>query len=459
MREKLALISVLSSALIVSACDDDSVEVVQVEKPVTVTEQVITTVEVPVVVQVPAGSAENKQIGTRPEFLIADMADSELKSKLAQCKDGPFYKTDFSIGHRGAPLQYPEHTKESYTAAAKMGAGILECDVAFTKDKALVCRHSQCDLHTTTNILATDLAQKCTTPFIPADPATQTAAQAQCCTSDITLAEFMTLKGKMDGANTMATTVEEYMDGTANWRTDLYAGSGTLMTHAQSIELFKSLGVKMTPELKTPQVAMPFDGFSQQDYAQKIVDEYKAANVEASDVWLQSFNKSDLDYWIAQTPEFGKQAVFLDDRYEAQATDLENSVTAQQMVNNPELLVPTMEALAADGVKIIAPPLWALLTTENGKIVPSAYAKAAKAAGLNIITWTLERSGYLAQGGGWYYQSLNGAHGGESIISKEGDAFVALDVLAKQVGVIGVFSDWPATTTYYASCMGLPASI
>ena len=26
-------------------------------------------------------------------------------------------------------------------------------------------------------------------------------------------------------------------------------------------------------------------------------------------------------------------------------------------------------------------------------------------------------------------------------------------VLAKDVGVLGVFSDWPATTTFYTSCM------
>ena len=44
--------------------------------------------------------------------------------------------TDFSIGHRGAALQFPEHTKESYEAGARMGAGILECDVTFTKDRA-----------------------------------------------------------------------------------------------------------------------------------------------------------------------------------------------------------------------------------------------------------------------------------------------------------------------------------
>jgi glycerophosphoryl diester phosphodiesterase len=30
-----------------------------------------------------------------------------------------------------------------------------------------------------------------------------------------------------------------------------------------------------------------------------------------------------------------------------------------------------------------------------------------------------------------------------------------IDALAQQVGVKGIFSDWPATVTYYANCMGL----
>ena len=30
-----------------------------------------------------------------------------------------------------------------------------------------------------------------------------------------------------------------------------------------------------------------------------------------------------------------------------------------------------------------------------------------------------------------------------------------LDVLARQVGIRGIFSDWPATVTYYANCLGL----
>jgi len=44
---------------------------------------------------------------------------SPLKDKLEQCKDGPFRRSDFSIGHRGASLQFPEHTKQSYEAGAR----------------------------------------------------------------------------------------------------------------------------------------------------------------------------------------------------------------------------------------------------------------------------------------------------------------------------------------------------
>ncbi|WP_264755556.1 glycerophosphodiester phosphodiesterase family protein [Psychrobacter sp. FDAARGOS_221] len=100
----------------------------------------------------------NYSYGSRPFYLIDDMDDSPLKQELQACEAQTPKKTDFSISHRGAPLQYPEHTLDGYMAAARMGAGVLECDVAFTKDHELVCRHAQNDLHTTTNILTTPLA-------------------------------------------------------------------------------------------------------------------------------------------------------------------------------------------------------------------------------------------------------------------------------------------------------------
>ena len=112
--------------------------------------------------------AAEVELGPRPYYLIDRMESGPLKEKLLSCAAMPFEKSDFSIGHRGAPLQFPEHTVESNRAAARMGAGILECDVIFTRDKELVCRHAQNDLHTTTNILETELGGQCTLPFSPA---------------------------------------------------------------------------------------------------------------------------------------------------------------------------------------------------------------------------------------------------------------------------------------------------
>ena len=94
-----------------------------------------------------------------------------------------------------------------------------------------------------------------------------------------------------------------------------------------------------------------------------------------------------------------------------------------------------------------APSINMLVTVKDGEIAASEYALAAKDAGLNLITWTLERSGPLTTGGGWYYQSVAEA------VDNDADYFTVLDVLAQDVGVDGVFSDWPATVTYYANCM------
>jgi glycerophosphoryl diester phosphodiesterase len=381
------------------------------------------------------------ELGPRPAFLINDMGPSRLQRKLLSCMGDEPRRTDFSIGHRGAALQFPEHTRESYEAAFRMGAGILECDVTFTSDEELVCRHSQNDLAITTNILLTPLAGTCITPFTPAvldaTGNAVTPAFAECRTSEITLEEFKSLRGKMEAFNPAAQTPEEFVSGTPSFRTDLYSGptSGTLLSHAESIELFQSLGVKMTPELKATSVQMPFNGFSQADFAQKLIDEYRAAGVKPRHVWAQSFDIEDVRYWVANEPQFGRQAVFLDD-----------AGSPADLPDYAELL-----GYKAEGINIVAPPTFALLAVDSdNRIVPSEYALNAKAVGLDIITWTLERSGILADGNnGFYYQTIDAA------VSREGDMLVVLDVLARDVGIIGVFSDWPAPVSYYASCMGL----
>ena len=66
------------------------------------------------------------------------------------------------------------------------------------------------------------------------------------------------------------------------------------------------------------------------------------------------------------------------------------------------------------------------------------------------LTLTLTFARLLANGTpGWYYQTVSSA------IKREGDTMQVLDVLAKDVGIMGIFSDWPATVTYYANCAGL----
>ena len=92
------------------------------------------------------------------------------------------------------------------------------------------------------------------------------------------------------------------------------------------------------------------------------------------DVWPQSFNQPDILYWIKKEPAFGKQAVYLDD------------------ANVPSELPSAAELhLRPAGHKHRRAAVWALVELQGNRIVPSQYAANAKAAELDIITWTLER--------------------------------------------------------------------
>lgn len=379
------------------------------------------------------------QLGPRPFYLVDAMSPGPLKERLLQCKAGPFARTDFSIGHRGAPLQFPEHTRESYEAAVLMGAGIVECDVSFTSDGELVCRHSECDLHTTTNIVTTELNASCSVPWSGPNQ----SPPPRCCTSDLTLAEFKSLRGKMDASSPAATTAEGYLGGTASWRTELYGARGTLLTLRESIALNERHGVQHTPELKEgdpARIAAVFGG--QGGYAQALVDELRDAGVDPRRVYLQSFNPDDVLYWVRQVPDFGKRAVYLDGI----------DPTASPPVAG--LTLDQLREARRQGVRIFAPPLPALLEVDaRGTIVPSRYARDIQRAGLQIITWTFERADLrkgAAAGGFYYYFDPEGR-----AVKTDGDMFLALDVLARGVGIRGIFSDWPATVTYYANCMGL----
>ncbi len=368
----------------------------------------------------------------RPLTLAAALPESNLKQKLLSCSNGPFTRTAFSIAHRGAPLGYPEHTEESYRAAARMGAGVIECDVTFTKDLALVCRHSQCDLHRTTNILQTPLANTCRKPFSGA--AEEEPAGAQCCTSEITLAEFKSLCGRRDAVNVDAATVDEYLRAPPTKVASSETQCGTLMTHAESIALIDALGADFTPELKSPMVTMPFAGMSKEEYADRLLAEYSDAGIDPTRVHPQSFNIDDVKHWITQHPAFADQVVYLDPRGRNPAFE------------------PTLEGmhdLKRTGVTTLAPPMPMLLTrADNGELQASRYAHLAKAAGLRLITWTFE-AGDATDPDNWLYMNLFG------YVREESQMLEVLHALAEEAEIDGIFSDWPGTVTYYANCYGL----
>jgi len=407
-------------------------------------------------------SNQSIQLGPRPFYLVDGMDEGPLKDKLMQCKNGPFRRTDFSIGHRGSALQFPEHTKEAYNAGARMGAGIVECDVTFTKHGDLVCRHGQNDLHTTTNILVTPLAATCIKPFTPAvldaGGKVVTPASAECRTSELTLAEFKSLRGKMDAFNPAAQTPEEFIgSGVPAFRTELYMGRGTLMSMRDSIELNEKNGVKHTPELKGPvggggdPASINAIFGSQDKYAQKFADELQDAGVNPRNVFAQSFNAADILYWIRNT-QIGKQAVFLVDYDDVKNNIILFDLSGKQLEKRDDQL-NFFKELRKAGVNIVAPAMPALLGVSGNRVVPSQLSKDLKGMGFDIITWTFERSD-LRQGAskaGFYFDfDPTGA-----AIKKDSDMYKALDVLAKDVEILGIFSDWAATVTYYANCMGL----
>ncbi|RAQ99505.1 PLC-like phosphodiesterase [Stemphylium lycopersici] len=384
-------------------------------------------------------------LGPRPYYIINNMTASPLKSKLQSCENKPVSINSFSIGHRGGgTLQFPEETERSEDAGARMGAGILECDVSFTKDGGLVCRHGMCDLHTTTDILLRpELAAKCTRTFTPANATSE--ADALCCTSDITTEEFSTLCGKQDGYNASALTPSAYQYGTPPWRTELYDTCARVLTLGQYIDLVNSYpGYRnFTPELKTPPAAvpMPFNGtFTQAQYAQSLVDAFRTKAIAFERIWPQSFLFADIAYWIAAEPDFGAQAVFLQE-YDT-AADVEAGMRNLSLVR-------------AAGVNIVSPSLPMLLSLagpDNKTIVKSEYSKAVKAHGMDIVAWTLERSGPLAtvkERGEYYFASI------ADVVSSDGQLYEVLDVLVREVGIKGLFSDWAATVTYFANCFGL----
>lgn len=51
---------------------------------------------------------------------------------------------------------------------------------------------------------------------------------------------------------------------------------------------------------------------------------------------------------------------------------------------------------------------------------------------MDVVTWSFERSGFLKEGGDYFYQYVR------SVVDNDGDIYTVLDVLVKQVGIKGM---------------------
>jgi glycerophosphoryl diester phosphodiesterase len=101
------------------------------------------------------------------------------------------------------------------------------------------------------------------------------------------------------------------------------------------------------------------------------------------------------------------------------------------------------------GVPIVSPPMQIMVNRANATapMEVSNYAAAAREMGFTLVGWSFERDGPLQNGGGGYHQGL--------YPTNDGFDYEYLDFMVQQVGIVGLFSDWPASVTFYANCMGI----
>jgi glycerophosphoryl diester phosphodiesterase len=253
--------------------------------------------------------------------------------------------------------------------------------------------------------------------------------------------------GKMTSENPYAKTVEEYISHTPNIRTELYTRDCPhIQSHADYMKVVDGNGGSFTPEVKMLDWDFvnnneDMDGVSdkeiinRQAFIDQIVASYK--DINPNRVYFQSFVWEDIYYLVKNHhPALGVNAFALDGNYNV------SSYTKDELRKH-------LQPLVDNGVTTVAPAIFALLDIHatSGNIVPSLYATVARDMGLGIVTWTFERSEVpLANGGGFYYTKLAKA------LRSESDMIKILDVLYEDVGVKGIFTDWPSMVTFYANC-------
>ena len=159
------------------------------------------------------------QLGPRPYFLIDDMDEGELKRALQRCENDPLEPTEFSIGHRGAGASIPRahegvvHRRRAYGRRHhRVRRDLHAGPQAGLSPRAVRSAH---DHEHPRGSGARGEVHAAVRAGRPDDGHSGLGQVLH--TSDITLAEFKTLCGKMDAFNPNGTTVAQYMAGTPDF--------------------------------------------------------------------------------------------------------------------------------------------------------------------------------------------------------------------------------------------------
>mmetsp|Transcript_33252 Transcript_33252/g.94210 ORF Transcript_33252/g.94210 Transcript_33252/m.94210 type:complete len:546 (+) Transcript_33252:247-1884(+) len=377
-----------------------------------------------------------------------------------------FARNDNSISHRGMPLVAPEHSLTGYDLARRAGAGFIECDASVTKDVSLVCRHSTCDLHTSTDILRrhSHLATKCSVPF---KPATDTSpAAVECCTYDFTVAELKQLCLQMDAdVNGSAVHPGDYSIGPPGWRsTALEEPCHRVVTYSEYLGWVRSKNLNAIPELKDTgnpgvQAFLKSSGILVKDLANTFLSnlleagftqhmhshagELKWQSSEGPKAIMQTFDRTVALHWKSVTPTLPVLYLYEHTSGACGPSDCGKEAIIRQLV--------------AAGVEIMAPPLNEVVTSVGHRMAPSDHARFLNDLPVGIASWTLDRSGCpgkqpgsldFAGPCGGYWEGMEGVSAFEW-----SDIVLLMYELYYNANVTAAFSDYPSVNTIFLNCV------
>lgn len=282
--------------------------------------------------------------------------------------------------HRGASALRPEHTLAAYQKGIEDGADLIEPDLVATKDGVLVARHEN-EIGGTTNVAGmSQFASRKTTKIIDGIPVTGWF------TEDFTLAELKTLRAKERiPANRPANTA--------------YDGQFEIPTLQEVIDLVKKESaarnrvIGIYPETKHPtyfkSIGLPLE--------KRLVDQLASAGYKGKGaaVYIQSFEVANLKELRALTDMRIVQLIDSPNNPPAANGVPRNApydfIAAGSMRTYGDLVTPAGLREIATYADAVSPYKEVIIarTASNEMGAPTSFVADAKAAGLQVHTWTL----------------------------------------------------------------------